>query len=474
MSNNTLLPDDFIDLIRPQLPSHLSIDDLIVTCHQPLRFSIRVNTLKNTVDQFKSLMSALGWTFEPIPWCDTGFWVTMPANATAPGKIPEHLLGLFYIQEASSMLPPVALFNQDQTQQLNQFDTVLDLAAAPGSKTTQIAALMQNCGLLVANEYSSSRVKALHSNLTRMGVNNCLISHFDGHVHGDFLENSFDAVLIDAPCSGEGTVRKDPGAFKNWSLAHVKEVSEVQRGLLRSAFMALKPGGELVYSTCALNAIENQATCQYLLDLFGDAVEVISLANLFDNAQAATTSEGYLHIWPQIYNSEGFFIAKFKKLVATDLAKPTKFKNKFPFSPLSQKMLSEVEQHISDFGLQGIKSSNLYQRDGEIWYFPSHVQQLIAKMKFQRLGIKLFELKPKNIQLEHQAAIMFCQSQLALTRDQLIEFLKGRDVSVNNSDKQKGLVYLGYNSRTIGMGKWVGNKIKNKLPRTLVNDVVAK
>jgi 16S rRNA (cytosine1407-C5)-methyltransferase len=472
MPINKLLPTQFLDHITPQLPSHLSIDDLIITCHQALRFSIRVNTLKISVAEFCTLMTNLSWLYQPIPWCDTGFWIQLPQDAIAPGKLPEHICGLFYIQEASSMLPPVALFS-DLNGSNNKFDMVLDLAAAPGSKTTQIAALMANQGLLVANEYSSSRIKALHSNLQRMGVSNTLISHFDGHVHGDYLENSFDAVLIDAPCSGEGTVRKDPDAFKNWSIEHVHEVSTIQRGLLRSAFMALKPGGELVYSTCALNFIENQQVCQSLLDEFDDSVTTVDLSRLFDGADKAVTKQGYLHIWPQIYDSEGFFIAKFKKLAATAKAQPKPFKNKFPFSQVSGPAATALLSQLSQLGLTGIEQHNLYQREQEIWFFPSAVKQLTSRMRFQRLGVKLLEQKAKNTQLEHDAAIIFSQPQVELSKQQLIEYIKGRDIQYDNQDNKKGIVYLGYQQQTIGMGKWVGNKIKNKLPRTLVNDHVA-
>jgi len=201
------IPQAFIDFITPTIPSHLSITDLINACQTSLRFSIRINTLKISHENFIAMMTPLNWEFTPIPWCNDGFWVNTPDGSTAPGKLPEHLTGLFYIQEASSMMPPSALFHN-------------------------------------INELSSSRIKALHSNLQRLGVSNTLISHFDGGVHGDYLENTFDAILLDAPCSGEGTVRKDPDAFKNWSVEHIDEITQIQKSLIRSAFMALKPGGE--------------------------------------------------------------------------------------------------------------------------------------------------------------------------------------------------------------------------------------
>ncbi|CCK02975.1 Ribosomal RNA small subunit methyltransferase F [Cronobacter sakazakii 701] len=137
---------------------------------------------------------------------------------------------------------------------------VMDVAAAPGSKTTQIAALMQNQGFILANEYSASRVKVLHANISRCGIHNVGLTHFDGRVFGAALPEQFNAILLDAPCSGEGVVRKDPDALRNWSPQSNQEIAATQRELIESAFHALAPGGTLVYSTCTLNREENQET----------------------------------------------------------------------------------------------------------------------------------------------------------------------------------------------------------------------
>ncbi|MDP2560380.1 16S rRNA (cytosine(1407)-C(5))-methyltransferase RsmF [Psychrobium sp. 1_MG-2023] len=469
---NKHLPQSFLDLISVDLPDHLILEDLVEACHRSLRFSIRVNTLKISTDAFIELMQPFGWTFESIPWCSEGFWVELNTSTVAPGRLPEHFSGLFYIQEASSMLPPVALFNA--MNQRDEFNTVLDLAAAPGSKTTQIAALMNNQGLLVANEFSSSRIKALHSNLTRLGITNTLISHFDGSVHGDYLENSFDAILLDAPCSGEGTVRKDPDAFKNWTRAHIDEVSTLQKQLIKSAFMALKPGGQLVYSTCALNCIENQGVCQYLLDEFPEQVDVVSLHELFPNALASCTEQGYLHIWPQIYDSEGFFIAKFIKKGSTELSSQPAFKSKLPYKELTEKQLKDLTPPLmAHLKMDFLEHGQLYQRDKEIWFFPKNSQLLLSNMRFVRHGVKLLDIKPKQFVICHDALTAFGLDGLPLTRDQVVQFYRGQDLAIENSNKAKGEVRLTYQGQCIGLGKWVGNKVKNKLPRQLVNDNVA-
>lgn len=204
--------------------------DFIAYCQQPLRKSIRVNTLKISVDAFYSApKKKVGNSLLYLGVkADSGL---SPTSDVPLGNSAEHMAGLFYIQEASSMLPVSALFMHQEN-----YASVLDTAAAPGSKTTQMAALMNNQGILVANEYSASRVKVLHANIERCGVRNAALSNFDGRVFGGWLPESFDAVLLDAPCSGEGTVRKDEDAMKNWSQASVVEIAATQRDLIEVPF----------------------------------------------------------------------------------------------------------------------------------------------------------------------------------------------------------------------------------------------
>ncbi|WP_211164261.1 16S rRNA (cytosine(1407)-C(5))-methyltransferase RsmF [Shewanella salipaludis] len=465
------LNQNFIDSMAQELPAHLSLDDFIAYCDKPLRRSIRVNSLKISAADFIALMAPKGWVFEAIPWCSDGFWISYDEEEQL-GNAVEHLQGLFYIQEASSMLPPTALFAGSEPQ------LVLDLASAPGSKTTQMAALMHNSGLLVANEYSASRVKVLHANVLRMGASHCALTHFDGRVFGEYLYERFDAVLLDAPCGGEGTVRKDPDALKHWDPLDVQAIAETQKALLVSAFLALKPGGSLVYSTCTLNRTENQGVCEYLRQTYPDAVQFEPLNDLFEGAARACTPEGFLHVWPQIFDSEGFFVAKLTKLASVPRlqAEPKRQKN-FPFAPASAKQLAALQDYFSQsLGITLPHDGHIMVRDEEYWLFPQAFADFIGLMRFQRIGLKLADSIKHGFRVRHEAIIALGQTsskQVALDEAQAKEYLMGRDIQLEQAGKARGEVIVSYGSSPLGMAKHLGNKLKNSLPRDLVKDKVA-
>lgn len=466
--SNVYLPETFLDKIKTILPRALNMDDFIAYCQQPLRKSIRVNTLKISVDAFLTIAQEKGWTLHPVPWCETGFWIEADESKVPLGNTAEHMCGLFYIQEASSMMPVSALFLGE-----NQFESVLDTAAAPGSKTTQIAALMNNQGILVANEYAASRVKVLHANIERCGVRNAALSNFDGRVFGGWLPESFDAVLLDAPCSGEGTVRKDEDAMKNWSQESVLEIAATQKDLIESAFQALKPGGVMVYSTCTLSEEENQQVCHHLKHTFGDAVAFESLSSLFDGAEKALTEEGFLHIFPQVYDSEGFFVARIRKLASVNTPDVNKKMGKFPFQKASKKESALIEKSLSDsLDISLPADSTIWLRDNDVWLFPNALEPMLGELRFSRMGIKLAEKHKNGYRWQHQIATTLASGDektvVDIDTDAAREWFMGRDIYPEHSGK--GEVFVRYQGAIIGLGKWVSNKIKNGLPRELVRD----
>ncbi|EKS6644363.1 16S rRNA (cytosine(1407)-C(5))-methyltransferase RsmF [Enterobacter hormaechei] len=466
--NSVFLPEQFLAQMREALPAHLSFDDFVAACQRPLRRSIRVNTLKISVGAFLDLVSPYGWQLTPVPWCEEGFWIERDDEESLPlGSTAEHLSGLFYIQEASSMLPVAALFADD-----NQPERVMDVAAAPGSKTTQIAARMNNRGAILANEFSASRVKVLHANISRCGIRNVALTHFDGRVFGAALPEAFDVILLDAPCSGEGVVRKDPDALKNWSVASNLEIAATQRELIDSAFHALRPGGTLVYSTCTLNRDENEDVCLWLKQRYADAVEFLPLDTLFDSASHAATPEGFLHVFPQIYDCEGFFVARLRKTRAVDPLPAPAFKvGNFPFAPVKGREAAQVQAAASKVGLHWDESLRLWMRDKELWLFPSTIEPLIGKVRFSRLGIRLAEIHNKGYRWQHEAVIALAgdENTFALTHQEAEEWYRGRDVYPENSPAQDEVIVT-YQGFPLGLAKKVGSRLKNSYPRELVRD----
>lgn len=470
---SAFLPPAFLAATRDIMPAHLDMDGFIQACQRPLRASLRVNTLKIDVDEFLSLMAPYHWQLDPIPWCKDGFWINRDDEETLRlGNTLEHLSGLYYLQEASSMLPVTALFTQAERP-----SRVLDVAAAPGSKTTQIAAMMCNQGGIVANEYSASRVKVLHANISRCGVSNTALTHFDGRVFGAALPECFDAILLDAPCSGEGVVRKDPDAMSNWSQESIGSIAATQRELIDSAFHALKPGGVMVYSTCTLNRQENQDVCQWLLAQYPGAVEIERLNDLFTGAELASTPEGFLHVFPQIYDSEGFFVARLRKTASiAPLPAPGYKVGKFPFERLPGKERDAVTQAAHTAGLRWDETLQLWWRDKEIWLFPKELEPLLGKVRFSRIGIKLAERFPKGYRWQHEAVIALADPAhiraTALTAELAQEWFMGRDLYPEQTPGHDEMLVC-YLQRPIGMAKRIGSRIKNNLPRELVRDGAA-
>jgi tRNA (cytosine49-C5)-methyltransferase len=279
-----------------------------------LRRSIRVNTLKISV---KELVKRLEdkWELTPIPWCKEGFWIEHKGIGEEKrrdvGNLIEHQLGYIYIQEAASMIPPIVLNPKKN-------ETVLDMCAAPGSKASQIAQYMENTGILIANDFKFDRLQSLGINMQRIGLTNTIITQMQGQWFKDF---QFDKILVDAPCSGIGTIRKSLKTIRIWNPNVAKRMGGVQKRLIETGFNNLKSGGELVYSTCTLEPDENEAVISWLLDNHSDAkTEKINLdiksskaVMEFKGVKYNSGVKNCLRLWPQDNDTEGFFVCKIKK-----------------------------------------------------------------------------------------------------------------------------------------------------------------
>ena len=250
----TQLPQDFMcrmqDMLREAYPAFLrSYEDEKAQ-------ALRVNALKGTKEEF--LAKADFGSLREVAWEKNGLYYTETSDC-APGKHPFHEAGVYYIQEPSAMAPAVYLEAQPG-------EHVLDLCAAPGGKTTQIASYMQNQGILVCNEIHAARAKILSENVERMGIRNALVTNETPRRLAEIFDGYFDRILVDAPCSGEGMFRKNEEARGEWSLANVQLCADRQDEILDCADRMLRPGGRLVYATCTFAPAENEGSIARFLE----------------------------------------------------------------------------------------------------------------------------------------------------------------------------------------------------------------
>jgi NOL1/NOP2/sun family putative RNA methylase len=277
-------------------------------CDRPLPAVVRANTIKATAERVRAAFDAEGVAHERVGWHPDVF--RLPEDS--PGRTWPHVHGWTHGQEEVSCLPALVLDPAPG-------DRVWDACAAPGSKTTQLAALMDDRGLLVGNDNNLGRLSALRHNAERLGVTNLAVTNRDARnfslnpLHVD----AFDRALVDAPCSCEGTIRKNPDAFDDWSLDHVRGVAGVQKGILRRAVQATRPGGIVVYSTCTFAPEENEAVVDHVLDT--EDCRIVDFDSPLDGAPGVTEWAGEsfhsgveraLRIYPHHNDTGGFFCAK--------------------------------------------------------------------------------------------------------------------------------------------------------------------
>jgi tRNA (cytosine49-C5)-methyltransferase len=281
--------------------------------------SIRCNTLKMEPSELLKRLKGYEWKVrQPFKDFPEVMIVDSGPGPGDLGKTKEHLLGYYYVQEISSMLPMMALKPEPG-------DHVLDLCASPGSKTTQAAAMMENEGFILANEINMGRIGILNSNLERCGVMNQVVTRKEGVALCERLlkksDMRFDKILVDAPCSGEGTLRKSPKTFLMWNENMIKKIAKTQRALAGSAIKLLKVGGVMIYSTCTLAPEEDEMIVNFLLKHFDVEVEALKLPLKFRSGVCEWEGEEFdsevekcLRLYPQDNDTDGFFVARIRKV----------------------------------------------------------------------------------------------------------------------------------------------------------------
>lgn len=271
-----------------------------------IRPAIRVNTLKTTDDKLVRTLEAKGVRLEKIPFLSHGYWYESKFSL---GATPEYLQGHYFLHEAASQVPTEVL-------EPKPGETVLDMACAPGAKLTQMAAMMQNKGVLIGLDTNEKRLMATRNNMARLGVENAILYLLDARNAKSF-KVTFDRILLDAPCSGNYVVEKD--YFEKRKLADFQNRAALQKALLRSAFDVLKKGGTIVYATCTLEPEEDEEVMDWAVEELGAKIEPVTISvgdpglmDVFGRIPHPSVA-GCRRFWPHRTGTQGFFVGKMRK-----------------------------------------------------------------------------------------------------------------------------------------------------------------
>lgn len=462
---------------------------LIESLKLPPTSGLRANTLKISP---QILSEQLPYTLLPVPWCPAGFWLkdTQPGDAQpSPGRHPYHAAGLYYLQEPSAMAAAEALSPQPG-------ERVLDLCAAPGGKTTHLAALMDGRGLLVANEIHPKRAWELAENLERWGARHVVITSASAAQLALRFPAFFDSILVDAPCSGEGMFRKSDEARRDWSCELVMSCALRQAAILEQAVKMIKPGGRLVYSTCTFNPDENERILAQLLDNHPEfSVHVLPTPAGAETgrvewagaARRAPEMAGALRLWPHRGCGEGHFITAIQRSHAPsseeiDLVRSRQSYSRRPREagkPDSKNMQARQAFHefcdacLHEQACNDLFSSNRLALVGTYLYALPDGSHAFDDLKMIHPGFWLGTIKgDKSARFEpsHALALGLRAHEVVNTIDlslgdpNLYSYLRG-DVLVNKGEN--GWVLVTVDHFSLGWGRRIDGRVKNYYPRGL-------
>jgi 16S rRNA C967 or C1407 C5-methylase (RsmB/RsmF family)/NOL1/NOP2/fmu family ribosome biogenesis protein len=419
--------------------------------------SIRINPFKSNVKSEMSNEKSFhfsGFTFhDRVPWTDFGYYLAERPSFTFD---PLFHAGCYYVQEASSMFLEQAL---KQTVDLSRPLKVLDLCAAPGGKSTHLLSLISKDSLLVSNEVIRSRANILNDNIIKWGCSNVVVTNNDPK---DFqrLENYFNVIVIDAPCSGSGLFRREPEAIEEWSEQNVELCSQRQQRILADVLPALKAGGILIYSTCSYSKEENEFICKWLIN----ELKVESLKLKVEEGWNVVESEIGYRFWPDKIKGEGFFISCFKK---NDESSDEFYLPKAKQGKLSSSELENLKKYVNDEGINFVKYGK------SIHAIPETLLQdlnfLPSKLRTLNCGIRIGEIIKDKLVPEHALVLSNIANssiqQIELNYEQAIQYLKKKELSIQTDKKSWALVT--YQQCPLGWINILSNRINNYYPREL-------
>lgn len=471
------LPSAFVEEMKElfgKLPE-VSVSELpafLESFQNERSYGLRRNPLKYTREEFEEKMP---FSLERIPWAEEGYFYKKEEQ---PGKSPYHEAGAFYMQEPSAMIVAELLSTKPG-------ERILDLCAAPGGKSSQIAGKMQGEGILVCNEYVPARAEILSQNMERMGAAACVILNESADRMAEHFPLFFDRVLVDAPCSGEGMFRKEEQALSQWSPENVSMCAGRQREILEEAAKMVKPGGVLVYSTCTFSEAEDEDVIRHFLEKHEEflADETVLSKEMLAAGVCPGGLPGTIRMWPHKLHGEGHFAARLVK-AGTDRGKPSesaaggrkeggweKTKNDFRRGKSSEQ---ENWNYFQDFCAGYLDKSywNKLECSGElIWHRqylhlkPENLPE-ISGLRAKRSGLYLGEAKKGRFEPSHTWAMTLKKEDVlqSLEAEDSAAYLRGE--TLQNTGYHGWLLIL-LQGKPLGWGKAGGNVIKNHYPKGL-------
>jgi len=458
------IPEEFIARCARIVPD---LDEFLAAMTRPVPTTVRVNTLKAVRDEALARLADLA--LEPLPWSNLAFRL---GDGAAIGRRLEHFVGLVYVQDAASMVPPLLLGPEPG-------ETVLDIAAAPGSKTTQMAAMMRNRGLLIANDFSRGRVRGLIGNVDRAGCLNVCVCRMDGIKLARDVEGACDRVLVDAPCTCEGIMRRTASVLDRWSLDSIAKFSRLQKGLIVAGYRALRPGGMMVYSTCTVAPEENEVVVAYLLERFPEA-EVLPAAlpgfvmrpglAVWAGAALPAALVNSRRILPQDNDTEAFFVALVRK-PADGGGQVRSLPVSGPSVPGAVSAVRTVSSLARRFGIPEPVLADLEAvlapNQGTVFLATPEVMRFDAVRPMRR-GIRLCRVFPHSVKPTTHAMQLLgryaTRNRIEVSRDEAVMLIAGGQVRIE-SDCEDGFALINCDGFTVGVGLYHRPVLKSQIPR---------
>lgn len=450
------LPEEFASRMEEMLGEEY--DAFLESYQLPRSYGLRVNTGKITGE---ALREQAPFALRQIPWVKEGYFY---GEGDIPARHPYYAAGLYYLQEPSAMTPASRL-------PVEPGERVLDLCAAPGGKATALGAALGGQGLLVANDISNSRARALLRNLELFGISNAFVTSETPAKLAEVFPGFFDKILVDAPCSGEGMFRKDPAVMKTWEAGRPEYFAGLQREIVRQAVRMLRPGGKMLYSTCTFSREENEGTISWLLKEFPE-MELLPMEGYegFDGGRPQwgdgnSALTRCVRIWPHKMDGEGHFLALLEK-------RPEAEDGTGKAAPAALQRLDKKSRQLLEEFFRGSDFQPLWDRieirGGKVYQVPE-LPRLPGGLRFLRNGLLMGEIRKDRFEPSQQLAMAIpaggYPARLSLSpKDERIErYLRGETIPAEGeATVEQGWILVCVDEYPLGWGKLVKGLVKNK------------